>query len=105
MVAGRFPHCFRKATKECLSSRALAGLRYGALTGTPVPKENTAFSAVESFRPRPDATPLETARAYRSSLFFGRETHASRTQSDPLLPPMQNGPCREDGALHWEYLF
>lgn len=35
-----------KATEECLSPRALAGLRYRALTGTPVHKENTAFSVV-----------------------------------------------------------
>src|ERR1700758_765940 len=40
-----------------------------------------------------------------SCLLFGRETHASTTQSDPLLLPTRNGPCREDGALHWEYLF
>jgi hypothetical protein len=25
--------------------------------------------------------------------------------SDPLLLPTRNGPCREDGALHREYLF
>ena len=35
----------------------------------------------------------------------GRGTHASTNQSDPLLLPMRNGPCRGDGALHWEYLF
>src|SRR5215470_671017 len=40
-----------------------------------------------------------------SCLFFGRETHASTTQCDPLLLPTRNGPCRENGALHWEYLF
>src|SRR5262249_1033564 len=40
-----------------------------------------------------------------SRLLFGRETHASTTQSDPLLLPTRNGPCREDGALHLEYLF
>src|SRR5215469_14722381 len=40
-----------------------------------------------------------------SCLLFGRETRASTTQSDPLLLPTRNGPCREDGALHWEYLF
>src|SRR2546423_5009030 len=40
-----------------------------------------------------------------SCLLFGRETHGSTTQSDPLLLPTRNGPCREDGALHWEYLF
>ena len=39
------------------------------------------------------------------ALLFGRETHVSTTQSDPLLLPTRNGPCREDGALHWEYLF
>jgi hypothetical protein len=39
-----------------------------------------------------------------SCLLFGRETHALTTQSDPLLLPTRNGPCREDGALHWEYL-
>ena len=39
-----------------------------------------------------------------SCLLFGRETHASTTQSDPLLLPTRNGLCREDGALHWEYL-
>src|SRR5215831_15528152 len=88
------PH--RKATEECLSPRALAGLRYGALTGTPVHKENTAFSVIESFRPRPDTTPLEMAPAYSSCLLFGLETHASTTQSDPLLLPTRNGPCRED---------
>jgi hypothetical protein len=33
---------------------------------------------------------------------FGRETHASTTQSDPLLLPTRNGPYREDGALRWE---
>src|SRR4051812_36632557 len=40
-----------------------------------------------------------------SCLSFGRETHASTTQSDPVLLPARNGPCREDGALHWEDLF
>src|SRR6266850_4311713 len=40
-----------------------------------------------------------------SCLLFGREIHASTTQSDPLPLPTRNGPCREDGALHWEYLF
>src|SRR5690348_9786367 len=40
-----------------------------------------------------------------SCLLFGRETHASTNQFDPLLLPMRNGPCREDGSLHWEYLF
>src|SRR5215831_8129127 len=40
-----------------------------------------------------------------SCLLFGRETHASTTQSDPLLLPTRNGPCREDGAPLWEYLF
>src|SRR5262249_51617947 len=40
-----------------------------------------------------------------SCLLFGRETHASTTQSDPLLLPTRNGPCQEDGALLWEYLF
>src|SRR5215472_3609025 len=40
-----------------------------------------------------------------SCLLFGRETHASATQSDPLLLPTRNGPYREDGALRWEYLF
>src|SRR5215468_4126813 len=39
-----------------------------------------------------------------SCLLFGRETHASTTQSAPLPPPTRNGPCREDGALHSEYL-
>src|SRR6516225_4932099 len=39
-----------------------------------------------------------------SCLLFGPKTHASTTQSDPLLLPTRNGPCREDGALHWEYL-
>src|SRR5262249_6285782 len=38
-----------------------------------------------------------------SCLVFGRETHASTSQSGPLLPPTRNGPCREDGALRWEY--
>src|SRR5215467_6541198 len=38
-------------------------------------------------------------------VMFGRETHASTTQSDPLLLLTRNGPYREDGALHWEYLF
>ena len=38
-------------------------------------------------------------------LLCGRETHASTTQSDPLLLPTRNGPCREDGAPRWEYLF
>src|SRR5215831_5655998 len=38
-------------------------------------------------------------------LSSGRETHASTTQSDPLLLPTRNGTCREDGALHREYLF
>src|SRR4029077_18939898 len=37
-----------------------------------------------------------------SCLLFGRETHASTTQSDPLLLPTRNGPYREDGALRWE---
>src|SRR5215471_2102441 len=40
-----------------------------------------------------------------SCLLFGRETHVSATQSDPLLLPTRNGPYREDGALRWEYLF
>src|SRR4029450_12377337 len=42
------------------------------------------------------ATPLSIPI---SCLLFGRETHASTTQSDPLLLPTRNGPCREDGAL------
>src|SRR5215471_11791085 len=40
-----------------------------------------------------------------SCLLFGRETHASTTQFDPLLLPTRNGPYREDGVLRWEYLF
>src|ERR1044071_2845476 len=48
------------------------------------------------------ATPLSIPI---SCLLFARETHASTTQCDPLLLPTRNGPCREDGALHWEYLF
>src|SRR5215467_1755439 len=36
---------------------------------------------------------------------FVQEIHALTTQSDPLLLPTRNGPCREDGSLHWEYLF
>src|SRR5262245_21470286 len=55
------------------------------------------------------ATPFQylflTPRLAAPCLLFGRETHASTTQSDPLLLPTRNGPCREDGALHWEYLF
>src|SRR5258707_13045175 len=39
-----------------------------------------------------------------SRLLFGRETHASTTQSDPLLLPTRNGPCRENEALHWQVL-
>src|SRR5881227_1340110 len=31
-----------------------------------------------------------------SCLLFGRETHASTIQSDPLLLPTRNGPCRHD---------
>src|SRR5262249_16921830 len=46
-----------------------------------------------------------TPRLAAPCLLFGRETHASTTQSDPLLLPTRNGPCREDGVLHWEYLF
>ena len=38
-------------------------------------------------------------------LLCGQETHASATQSDLLLLPTRNGPCREDGALRREYLF
>ena len=45
------------------------------------------------------------AIVFISCLLFGRETHASTTQSDPLLLPTRNGPYREDGALRWEYLF
>src|SRR5262245_28993424 len=55
------------------------------------------------------ATPFQylflTPRLAAPCLLFGRETHASTTQSDPLLLPTRNGRCREDGALHWEYLF
>src|SRR5215469_14542360 len=40
-----------------------------------------------------------------SCLLFGRETHASTTQSDPLLLPTRNGPCRKDGAPRLEYPF
>src|SRR4051794_28643964 len=40
-----------------------------------------------------------------SCLLFGRETHASTTQSDPLLLPTRNGPCRKDGALRLGYPF
>src|ERR1700745_1948402 len=40
-----------------------------------------------------------------SCLLFCRETHASTTQSDPLLLPTRNGPYREDGALRSEALF
>src|SRR5215472_10505602 len=38
-------------------------------------------------------------------LLCGQETHASATQSDPLLLPTRNGPYRKNGALRWEYLF
>src|SRR5215472_1701607 len=38
-------------------------------------------------------------------LLCGQETHASTNQSDLLLLPTRNGPCREDAALHWGYLF
>src|SRR5215475_3021051 len=38
-------------------------------------------------------------------LLCGQETHASTTQSDPLLLPTRNGRCRKDGALHWKCLF
>src|SRR6185437_7591342 len=37
-------------------------------------------------------------------LLFGRETHASTNQSDPLLLPTRNGRCREDGVLPREDL-
>src|SRR4029453_4707341 len=40
-----------------------------------------------------------------SCLLFGRETHASTTQFDPLLLPTRNGPCRKDGALRLGYPF
>src|SRR5215469_15272716 len=36
---------------------------------------------------------------------FGRETHASTIQSDRLLLPTRNGPCREDGARRLGYPF
>src|SRR5215510_6191940 len=39
-------------------------------------------------------------------LFIVRSRNSCiNAQSDPLLLPTRNGPCREDGALHWEYLF
>src|SRR6516162_729690 len=41
----------------------------------------------------------------RSCLPCGRGTHASTTRSGPLLLPTRNGPCRENGALRWGYLF
>src|SRR5215471_3810754 len=44
-------------------------------------------------------------RPFSTYSLFGRETHASATQSDPLLLPTRNGQYREDGALRWEYLF
>src|SRR6516162_6734307 len=78
---------------------------------------NPPSSKVELSIPGPSiAYPMERAQNQKRSLgnalsilisclLFGRETHASTTQSDPLLLPTRNGPCREDGALHWEYLF
>jgi hypothetical protein len=55
---------------------------------------------------RKECTDLLGMRAVANpKVMFGRETHASTTQSDPLLLLTRNGPCREDGALHWEYLF
>src|SRR5689334_2630761 len=36
---------------------------------------------------------------------FRREKRASTTRSAPVLLPTRNGPCREGGVLHWEYLF
>src|SRR5215467_2403725 len=48
---------------------------------------------------------LLAPRVVSSCLLFGPETHASTTQSGLLPPPTRNGPCREDGALHWEYPF
>ena len=55
----------------------------------------------------PKSTEISWQRPFSTYflLLFGRETHASTTQSDPLLLPTRNGPCREDGTLHWEYLF
>ena len=38
-------------------------------------------------------------------LLCGRETHASTTQSDPLLLPTQNDPYQKDRAPRWGYLF
>jgi hypothetical protein len=55
---------------------------------------------------RKECTDLLGMRAVANpKVTFGRETHASTTQSDPLLLLTRNGPYREDGALHWEYLF
>src|SRR5437667_1138419 len=38
-------------------------------------------------------------------LLCGRETHASTTQSDPLLLPTRNDPYQKDRAPRWGYLF
>ena len=46
-----------------------------------------------------DGTPCNALSILISCLLFGRETHASTTQSDPLLLPTRNGRYREDGAL------
>ena len=74
--------------------------RYASTTSSSRPASATiTVSAI------PRNSPCSTIPTLISCLLFGRETHASTTQSDPLLLPTRNGPCREDGALHWEYLF
>src|SRR5258708_3852019 len=62
---------------------------------------NSGSSPLEIQWRRPKIKESSWQRPFRliSCLLFGRETHASTTQSDPLLLPRRNGPCQEDVAL------
>src|SRR5262249_17747692 len=108
------PSSVVKKTSMCCSTRSRASPRKKRkVVDAEAAQDRGQLSQTEycfqcgsrAFDRRPDTKPLEMVPAYSSCLLFGRETHASTTQSDPLLLPARNGPCREDGALHWEDLF
>src|SRR5919201_550406 len=112
-----FTRSFRKGFRK--ERIHLLGMRCrGKSEGKDKYREDELLHVMHRFCPFGDALryPMERTQNQKRSLgnalsilisclLFGRETHASTTQSDPLLLPTRNGPCREDGALQWEYPF
>src|SRR5437763_12532424 len=117
-LPGASGRCFLRSVFTCRCMRCPGMRCRGKSEGKDKYREDELLHVMHRFCPFGDVLryPMERTQNQKRSLgnalsilisrlLFGRETHASTTQSDPLLLPTRNGPCREDGALHWEYLF